>query len=134
MKGIADTGFLVAFANQEDRYHNWAVEVAEQVSEPLLTCEAVLAEAAFHLRSVLVVLAMVRDGLVLPAFDCTAHLEPLQTLATRYADRDPDFADLCLIRMSELHPKLPVITVDRKDFRIYRRNRREMIPLICPPG
>ena len=55
-------------------------------------------------------------------------------LATRYADRDPDFADLCLIRMSELHPKFPVITVDRKDFRIYRRNRREMIPLICPPG
>jgi predicted nucleic acid-binding protein len=134
MKGIADTGFLVAFANREDRYHHWAVGVAEQVSEPLLTCEAVLAEAAFHLRSVLVVLAMVRDGLVLPAFDCTAHLEPLQTLATRYADRDPDLADLCLIRMSELHPKLPVITVDRKDFRIYRRNRREMIPLICPPG
>jgi predicted nucleic acid-binding protein len=134
MKGIADTGFLVAFANRDDRYHDWAVGVAEQVSEPLLTCEAVLAEAAFHLRSVSVVLAMVRDGLVLPAFDCTAHLVQLQTLATRYADRDPDFADLCLIRMSELHPKHPVITVDRKDFRIYRRNRREMIPLICPPG
>ena len=134
MKGIADTGFLVAFANRDDRYHNWAVGLAEQVSEPLLTCEAVLAEAAFHLRSVLVVLAMVRDGLVLPAFDCTAHLMQLQTLAERYADRDPDFADLCLIRMSELHPKHPVITVDRKDFRIYRRNRREMIPLICPPG
>jgi uncharacterized protein len=134
MKGIADTGFLVAFANREDRYHNWAVGLAEQVSEPLLTCEAVLAEAAFHLRSVSVVLAMARDGLVLPAFDCTAHLVQLQTFATRYADRDPDFADLCLIRMSELHPKRPVITVDRKDFRIYRRNRREMIPLICPPG
>ncbi len=79
MKGIADTGFLVAFVNREDRYHAWAVEVAEQVSEPLLTCEAVLAEAAFHLRNALVVLAMVRDGLVLPAFDCTAHLVELQT-------------------------------------------------------
>jgi predicted nucleic acid-binding protein len=134
MKGIADTGFLVAFANRDDRYHSWAVGVAEEVNEPLLTCEAVLAETAFHLRSVLVVLAMVRDGLVLPAFDLTAHLAQVQTLATRYADRDPDLADLCLIRMSELHPRLPVITVDRKDFRIYRRNRREMIPLICPPG
>lgn len=133
MKGIADTGFLVAFVNREDRYHAWAVEVAEQVSEPLLTCEAVLAEAAFHLRNALVVLAMVRDGLVLPAFDCTAHLVELQTLAARYADRNPDLADLCLIRMSELNPRLPVITVDRKDFRIYRRNKREAIPLICPP-
>ena len=25
MKGIADTGFLVAFANRNDIYHSWAV-------------------------------------------------------------------------------------------------------------
>ena len=60
MKGIADTGFLVAFANRHDRHHEWAVSVASQVNEPLLTCEAVLAEAAFHLQSVSTVLAMVR--------------------------------------------------------------------------
>jgi hypothetical protein len=28
-------------------------------------------------------------------------------------------ADLCLIRMSELHPRYSVITVDSADFRIY---------------
>ena len=55
MKGIADTGFLVAFANRSDRYHEWAVQVAEQITAPLLTCEAVLAEAAFHLGDVGVV-------------------------------------------------------------------------------
>jgi predicted nucleic acid-binding protein len=47
VKGIADTGFLVAFANRGDRHHGWAVRVAESVTEPLLTCEPVLAEAAF---------------------------------------------------------------------------------------
>jgi len=26
-----------------------------------------------------------------------------------------------------------VITVDEEDFRIYRRNGRETIPLLCPP-
>src|SRR5882762_7003108 len=31
MTGIADTGFLVAFARNQDRYHRWAVRVAEQV-------------------------------------------------------------------------------------------------------
>ena len=56
MKGIADTGFLVAFANRNDRHHHLAVGVAEQVSEPLLTCEAVLAETGFHLGRVSVVL------------------------------------------------------------------------------
>jgi len=133
LKGIADTGFLVAFANRNDTHHEWAVQLAEQLTEPLLTCEAVLAEAAFHLRDTQLVLAMLREGLVALAFDCRDHLEQLSALAKRYADREPDLADLCLIRMSELHPRHSVITIDRNDFRIYRRNKRESIPLITPP-
>jgi len=133
MKGIADTGFLVAFANRDDGHHDWAVSVAGRVTDPLLTCEPVLAEAAFHLQSVAVVLAMIREGLITLAFDCSDHLSQLAALADRYSDRHPDLADLCLIRMSELYPRHSVITVDRKDFRIYRRNKRETIPLVCPP-
>lgn len=133
MKGIADTGFLVAFANRNDHYHAWAVSLAGSITEPLLTCEAVLAETAFHLQSVPLVLAMVAEGMVEIAFDCRSQLPQLAVLADRYRDRQPDFADLCLIRMSELYPWHSVITVDRTDFRIYRRNKREAIPLICPP-
>ena len=132
MKGIADTGFLVAFANRRDRHHDWAVSLASRVAEPLLTCEAVLAEAAFHLQDVSRVLAMVREGLVELAFDCNDHLPQLAALAERYRDRQPDLADLGLIRMSELHPEHSVITVDVEGFRIYRRNKREVIPLISP--
>ena len=133
MKGIADTGFLVAFANRNDRYHSWAVNIARAVTEPLLTCEAVLAETAFHLQSVSLVLAMVSEGLIEIAFDCRSQFDQLAALANRYSDRNPDLADLCLIRMSEIHQRHNVITVDRSDFRIYRRNRHEAIPLICPP-
>jgi len=28
---------------------------------------------------------------------------------------------------------VPVLTVDEKDFRVYRRNGREVIPIVCPP-
>ena len=133
MKGIADTGLLVAFANRNDQHHDWAVSVAKGVTEPLLTCEAVLAEAAFHLQNVTVVLAMLHDGLMSLAFDLRANLPHLNALAERYAGRHPDLADLCLVRMSELHPRHSVITVDREDFRVYRRNKREAIPLIVPP-
>jgi hypothetical protein len=35
--------------------------------------------------------------------------------------------------LSELHPRHSVITVDVEDFRVYRRNKREAIPLIYPP-
>jgi predicted nucleic acid-binding protein len=134
VKAIADTGFLVAFANRSDEHHEWARSIAERVTSPLLTCEPVLAEAAFHLRSTALVLAMVREGLVTPAFDCREHLPHLAALAERYADRHPDLADLCLVRMSELHPRHPVITVDAADFRVYRRNKRESIPILCPPA
>jgi predicted nucleic acid-binding protein len=133
MTGIADTGFLVAFVSRNDEHNDWAKSIAEQLTEPFLTCEAVLAETAFHLGSCSSLFNLLNDGIITLAFACNDHLPQLEALAERYADRKPDFADLCLIRMSELFPKHPVITIDREDFRIYRRNKRETIPLICPP-
>ena len=133
MKAIADTGLIVAFGNRTDRFHPWAVDIAKSITEPLLTCEAVLAEAAFHLRSVPFVLSLVEDGMLRIAFEMAKHQQRLAQLAERYQDRHPDLADLCLIRMSELFPHHTVITVDKADFRIYRRNNRETIPILCPP-
>lgn len=133
MKAIADTGFIVAFKNRTDRHHRWAVELARHVEAPLLTCESVLSEAAFHLGSSDAVLALVAAGMLELAFECGQNIERLYDLATRYADRRPDLADLCLICMSELYPRHLVVTVDEEDFRVYRRNKREAIPLLCPP-
>jgi predicted nucleic acid-binding protein len=133
MKGIVDTGFIVAFINRSDRFHEWAVAIARAVSEPLLTCEAVLSEAAFQVASTERVLALVQDGLLKIGFDLRKNLDEVQELAYRYRSRTPDLADLCLIRMSELEPTLPVLTVDEGDFRVYRRNKREAIPIVCPP-
>src|SRR6266700_320818 len=133
MNGIADTGFIIAFAHKNDLHHAWSTDLAEQITPPLLTCEAVLAEAAFHLDSSSLVLSLVQDSLLRVAFDFSRHLEALAELADRYEDRNPDLADLCLIRMSELYPRHPVITMDVADFRVYRRNKREVITTICPP-
>jgi predicted nucleic acid-binding protein len=133
LKGIADTGFLVAFANANDKHHPWAAQLAAGVTEPLLTCEAVLAETVFHLESAAVALAMISEGLIALAFDCREHVVQLSRMADRYADQKPDLADLCLVRMSELFPKHSVITIDRADFQVYRRNKREAIPIRCPP-
>jgi predicted nucleic acid-binding protein len=133
MRAIADTGFIVAFLNYDDRYHDWAREIGRTVSDPFLTCEAVLAETAFQVESASRVLALLQDGFLRIGFDLTENIEEVQALAERYRDRTPDLADLCLIRMSELNEHLPVLTVDESDFRVYRRNRRDVIPIICPP-
>lgn len=77
---------------------------------------------------------MIGDGLVTLAFDCNDHLPHLAALAKRYADRQPDLAELCLIRMSELNPRHSIITIDVEDFRVYRRNKREAIPILAPPS
>jgi len=134
MKGIADTGFIVAFGNRDDSHHAWAMEVARKLTEPLLTCEAVLAEAAFHLRSCSYVFSLVTDQMLQVEFELAENMARLAELARRYQNRLPDLADLCIIRMSELHPKHVVITTDQKDFGIYRRNKRDAIQILCPPG
>jgi hypothetical protein len=93
-----------------------------------------LSETAFHVRSSALPLEMLLNGMVRLAFDLTAQREHLCDLAKRCADRHPDLPDLFLIRMSEFHARHTLIAVDEEDFRIYRRNKREAIPLLCPPG
>lgn len=133
MQAIADTGYLVALLRREDEHHAWAHDLVGQLETPLLTCEAVIAETSFHLSSVENVLTMMKRGAIRIAFDLNSHLESLFDLSQRYQDRNPDLADLCLIRMSELFPRHLIVTVD-SDFKVYRRNKREVIPLLCPPG
>jgi predicted nucleic acid-binding protein len=133
LKAIADTGFIVAYGIRDDYHHKWALDIAKKLTDPALTCEAVLAEAAFHLQSTGYVLSLVTSGMLAVKFDLAANLAAVADLATRYSDRKPDLADLCLIRMSELHPKRVLITIDESDFRVYRRNKREAIPILTPP-
>jgi predicted nucleic acid-binding protein len=107
--------------------------LAHQVTEPLLTCESVLAEAAFQLSSTSIVFKLLRDSLLRISFDLDENIAHVEQLAEKYEDRKPDLADLCLVRMSELYPLHPILTVDA-DFSVYRRNKRESIPLLCPPS
>lgn len=94
MKAIADTSFLVASANRTDIYREWAVQLAEQVTEPLLTCEAVLAESTFIPGSALLVLNFVQEGLVRPDFLFNDHLAHIAELAKRYDDQQTRFRGL----------------------------------------
>jgi hypothetical protein len=90
MKAMADTGFVVAFARLNDEHHKWAVEIAKGITKPLLSCEAVLAESAFHLESSGYVLSLVEDEMLRIAFDCNRNIEHLSKIAERYQDRKPD--------------------------------------------
>lgn len=132
---LLDTGPLVALLNVRDRRHAWATEVFRGLRAPLLTCDAVLSEACFLLRAfpagVDAVMSLVEQGLVDASFRLSPEVPVVRRLLARYADVPMSFADACLVRMSELHPDLPVVTCDR-DFTIYRRNGRRVIPTLMP--
>ena len=119
-----------------DQHHAWARSEWAQVKPPLLTCEAVLSEAQHIVRRLggdpLVVVEFVRRGLLDIPFQAEPEIEALIELERSYADVPMSLADACLVRMSELSPRCRVMTTD-SDFLRYRRNRRQTIPLICPP-
>ena len=122
----------MAIANRRDQYHDWAVNLLAKLQTPLLTSEAVLSETAFHLQSSRTALLMIESGLVRIAINPEREWPELLRLAEQFDDQRPDLADLCVIRLSEIYPIHKVLTVDGSDFRVYRRNNREPIPVVCP--
>jgi uncharacterized protein len=134
---LLDTGPLVAFLNRNDDHHGWATRVLARLAPPLLTCEAVLSEACFLLRRSRggpeAVLQLVERGLVVDGFRCEQEIPALRRLLARYADVPMSFADACLVRLSEQHPSSRLLTLDH-DFKVYRRNGRQVIPVLSPRG
>jgi predicted nucleic acid-binding protein len=132
---IVDTGPIVALLNRTDRHHTWTRTVLDAVEPPMFTCEAVLSEACFLLRRINggqdAVLELVARGILSVTFSVTAELKPVRKLMKRYSSVPMSFADACLVRMSELDPRATVVALD-SDFKIYRRNVRQAIPVLLP--
>ena len=132
---VADTGPIVALLVAADTHHAWAREIWGRLVPPLFTCEAVLSEAQFVIRRLggnpRVVLELVQRGVLDVAFDVEDEVDRLIELQRTYANVPMSLADACLVRMTELHARSRVLTTD-SDFNIYRRNRRQVIPLCAP--
>ena len=129
---ILDTGPLVAALNRAERHHEWARKQFSELPRPFASCEAVLSECAFLLRGGardgLLRLFEEKHGLLISLVDETT---PIGTLMRKYSDVPMSYADACLVRLSEMNPQLPVVTLDA-DFAFYRRNRNQRLPLIAP--
>ena len=132
---LLDTGPLVAYLNRNDRHHAWAVERWSALFDPLSTCEAVLSEAMFLLQSdgadVEPLLRLVERRIVRVDFVMNDHRSDVFRLLRKYADQPMSAADACLVRMAELTDSCQVFTTD-KDFLVYRRKGRHVIPLLAP--
>jgi len=132
---ICDTGPLVAYLNRNDPYHSWAVALMKQVRSPMLTTEPVLTEVAYFLRADYVdvdpLFQLLERGVLRVELVVNAHWPRLRTLMARY--HQMDLADASIVVLTERQTRCQVLTVDRKDFSVYRRNDRQVIDFVAPP-
>jgi predicted nucleic acid-binding protein len=130
---ILDTGPLVAFINARDRYHAWSKQQLATTAPPLLTCEAVLSEACFLLKETHggqgIVLELLGRGVLSLPFRLDDSIKEIKWLLKKYSDVPMSLADACLVRMSEIYSDSSILTLD-SDFRIYRKNKRNIIPIL----
>jgi predicted nucleic acid-binding protein len=133
---IVDSGPLVAVVDRQEPRHAWAVARLRELPTPLLVCEPVITEVLYLLRRFPAMQHRVLDHIQADtlriAFSLATEIEPVRALLQKYADVPMSLADACLVRMSELHRRHSIWTLDA-DFHIYRRHGREPIPLILPP-
>ena len=132
---LLDAGPLVAYLDASERMHGWAVDQWRRLPPPLIICEPVFTEAVFLLRehdlSLEPLWELVRRGVLKFDFELKQDFETVAMLMSRYANLPMDLADACLVRMTETRRDVRVFTLD-SDFKIYRRHRRQLIPLIFP--
>ncbi len=132
---LIDSGPLVAVLRRRDQHHGWARAHFEAGVEPFLTCEAVVSECFFLLERARegkqALSALLERGIVLVEFSFALQRAETLRLIRRYNDMPMSFADACLVRMAEQIDAATILTTDA-DFRTYRKNGRQMIPLITP--
>jgi uncharacterized protein len=134
MTHILDAGPLIAALNRNDRHHRWARDTISRLGPPFHSCPEAMAEAAAMTGQPAAIVEMIGAREIVLAFSLSDHAAAVLALLRKYADRQMDLADACIVRMTELVRECRVVTLDREDFSVYRRNGRELIPLIGPPA
>lgn len=132
---ILDTGPLAAAISQHDICHHWAVEQLKTIHPPLLTCEPVISEACFLLRSHHQGIRTVFEWLCREIIRLPFHLDKetnaVEQLIMKYADVPMSLADACLVRMSENYPKHLILTLDRSPAACFTPSGRKSADSCC---
>ncbi len=130
---LLDTGPIVALLDRAQSDHDRCVELLSTLEAPLVTCEAVIAEACHLLRNLAGasghVLQNVEIGNFLVPYRITGRAAILSRLLKKYANVPMDLADACLVDLAGELSTGRIWTLD-DDFRIYRWGRNRSFELV----
>jgi predicted nucleic acid-binding protein len=132
---LLDSGPIVALLDRSERNHKRCAERFTVLDAPLLTCEAVIAEACYLLRNIegapAAVLENIRRGEFRLPYSINGRETRLAQLLSKYADVPMDFADACLVDMAADFGTGRIFTLD-SDFRVFRWSRnRPFDPILA---
>lgn len=130
---LLDTGVIVALLDRSERFHRICASAVRDLAAPLITCEAVIAESCYLLRSLSgaaeAILENVAAGIFQVPFQLSREAPELRRIFGKYRDRRIDLADACLICLADTFETAEILTLD-KDFAIYRWGRNKPFRLI----
>lgn len=129
MRGIlVDTGPLVALLDRSDRHHESIQEALAAIREPLLTVWPVVTEAiyllSFSWAAQKALWEMLETGAVELLGLGREDVPHLKRLMEKYRDLPMDMADAALVRVAEREGLRRVLTLDQRDFGLYRIARK----------
>jgi predicted nucleic acid-binding protein len=124
IRGLIDTGALLALLDRDDRWHEACVGAFARARLPLGTTVAVLCDL-FHLvgdspREVRAAWGLLRSGAIRIIAVGDDDLPALESLMARYRDRPMDFADATLVHAAGQVGTSTILTIDHDDFETYR--------------
>src|SRR5262245_52166669 len=132
---LLDTGCIVALLDRSERHHRRCAEIVRGLDAQLVTCEAVLAESCWLLRTLPLaadtVLTNVERGVFAVPFRIERTAAAVRALMRRYATRPMSFADACLVHLADELETGRILTLDA-DFTVYRWRRNRLFENLIP--
>jgi uncharacterized protein len=130
---LLDTGVIVASLDRSERFHRICAKTIAGIASPLVTCEAVIAESCYLLRTVKgapeAILSNVAAGIFQVPFSLPQSAEQVARILHKYGDRAIDLADAYLIHLATELNSAEILTLDR-DFEFYRWGRSNAFRLL----
>ena len=119
---LVDTGFLVSLFDPTERYCRQARTFLQSNRLPLVTVAPVIVESCFFLtpKQKQTLLEWVQRSALAVVELPVATYPAISTVIAKYADRDIDFADAALVWLAGQTDVRSVLTMDEKDFGVYR--------------
>jgi predicted nucleic acid-binding protein len=132
-RAVVDAGPLVALLNAKDAAHSSCSMAVAELSKPVISSWAVLAEAAWLLRKthdgLPGLMRLVAEGVVeCPPLDA-ASAEWIANCQRCYADLQPQLADMTLLYLARREKIDLVFTLNRRDFLVFKNDENKAFRL-----